>query len=106
MAKAPYAYGVGGIMHAMVCIRPHIAHAVGVDSKFMSNPRKEHWKTVKWLLRYLKGTSKVALCFRRGDVTFEGFSDADLDGCLDTRKSTTGSIFTVGSTAISWMFQL
>ncbi|GJW59907.1 retrovirus-related pol polyprotein from transposon TNT 1-94 [Tanacetum coccineum] len=29
-------------------------HEIGVVSRFMSNPSKEHWKAVKWLLRYLK----------------------------------------------------
>ena len=106
MAKVPYASAVGSLMYAMVCTRPDIAHAVGVVSRFMSNPGKEHWEAVKWLLRYLKGTSKIALCFRKKDVILEGFSDADLGGCLDTRKSTTGYIFTLGGTAVSWMSRL
>lgn len=106
MAKVPYASAVGSLMYAMVCTRPDIAHAVGVVSRFMSNPGREHWEAVKWLLRYLKGTSKVALCFSKKDVILEGFSDADLGGCLDTRKSTTGYIFTLGGTAVSWMSRL
>ncbi|GJR31504.1 retrovirus-related pol polyprotein from transposon TNT 1-94 [Tanacetum coccineum] len=32
----------------------HIAHVVGVVSRFMSNPGREHWEAIKWLLRYLK----------------------------------------------------
>nr|GEX32696.1 retrovirus-related Pol polyprotein from transposon TNT 1-94 [Tanacetum cinerariifolium] len=55
MAKGPYASVVGSVMYAMVCKRPYIAHAVGVVSIFMSNPGREHWKAVKWLLCYLKG---------------------------------------------------
>ncbi|KAL8157159.1 hypothetical protein AgCh_002026 [Apium graveolens] len=106
MAKVPYASAVGSLMYAMVCTRPDIAHAVGVVSRFMSNPGREHWEAVKWLLRYLKGTSKVALCFSKKDVILEGFSDADLGGCLDTRKSTTGYIFTLDGTAVSWMSRL
>ncbi|KAL8104982.1 hypothetical protein AgCh_028950 [Apium graveolens] len=106
MAKVPYASVVGSLMYAMMCTRPDIAHTVGVVSRFMSNPGREHWEAVKWLLRYLKGTSKVALCFSKKDVILEGFSDADLGGCLDTRKSTTGYIFTLGGTAVSWMSRL
>ncbi|XP_074336600.1 uncharacterized protein LOC141673757 [Apium graveolens] len=52
---------------------------------------------------YLKGTSKVALCFSKKDVILEGFSDVYLGGCLDTRKSTVGYIFILGGTSISWM---
>ncbi|GKD39555.1 retrovirus-related pol polyprotein from transposon TNT 1-94 [Tanacetum coccineum] len=42
---------------------PNIAHAVGVVTRFMSNLGREHCEAVKWLLRYLKGTSKATLCF-------------------------------------------
>ena len=66
-------------MYAMVCTRPDIAHAVGVMSRFMSRPGKKHWEAVvsrlmsrpgkkhweavKWILRYLKGSSDTCLCF-------------------------------------------
>ncbi|GJT67256.1 retrovirus-related pol polyprotein from transposon TNT 1-94 [Tanacetum coccineum] len=77
MAKVPYASAVGSVMYTMVCTRPDIAHAVGVVSRFMSNPGREHWEAVKWLLLYLKGTSKTTLCFSRKEVVLEGFSDSD-----------------------------
>ena len=33
-------------MYAMVCTRPDISHAVGTVSRYMHNPRKEHWQAV------------------------------------------------------------
>ena len=54
MALLPYASAVGSLMYAMVCNRPDIAHTVGVVSRYMANPGKEHWEAVKWLLRYLR----------------------------------------------------
>ena len=42
MKKVPYASAIGSLMYAMVCTRPDIAHAVGVVSRFLSNPGKEH----------------------------------------------------------------
>ncbi|RVW89936.1 Retrovirus-related Pol polyprotein from transposon TNT 1-94 [Vitis vinifera] len=51
MRKVPYASAVGSLMYAMVCTMPDIAHAVGVVSRFISNPGKEHWAIVKWILR-------------------------------------------------------
>ena len=42
MSHVPYASAVGSLMYAMVCTRLDIAHAVGVLSRFMSKPRKEH----------------------------------------------------------------
>ncbi|MCI64798.1 vacuolar protein sorting-associated protein 33 [Trifolium medium] len=58
MKKVPYASAVGSLMYTMICTRPDIAHAVGVVSRFLSNPSKDHWQAVKWILRYLRGTSK------------------------------------------------
>ena len=101
MSRVPYASAVGSLMYAMVCTRPDITHAVGVVSRFLSNPAKEHWEGVKWILRYLKGTSEMCLCFRKGNLTLQGFSDADLGGDFDTKKSTTDYIFTLGGTAMS-----
>ena len=62
----------------MVCTRPDIAHVVRVVSRFLLNPGNEHWEGVKWILRYLKGTSKMHLSFRRSNLTLQGFSDVDL----------------------------
>ncbi|KAL6326013.1 hypothetical protein AAG906_038505 [Vitis piasezkii] len=59
MRKVPYASAVGSLMYAMVCTRPDIAHVVGVVSRLLSNPGKEHRATVKWILKYLRGTSKT-----------------------------------------------
>uniref|UniRef100_A0A3Q7HA19 Reverse transcriptase Ty1/copia-type domain-containing protein n=1 Tax=Solanum lycopersicum TaxID=4081 RepID=A0A3Q7HA19_SOLLC len=40
--------------------QPDIAHAVGVVSRYMANPGKEHREDVKWLLRYLRGGTAVS----------------------------------------------
>ncbi|GJX02908.1 retrovirus-related pol polyprotein from transposon TNT 1-94 [Tanacetum coccineum] len=63
---------------------------------FQQFGRREHWEAVKWLLCYLKGTSKTTLCFSRKEVVLEGFSDSDYGGCLDSGKSTTSYVFTLG----------
>ena len=107
MQKTPYASAIGNLMYAMVCTRPDIAHAVGVVSRFMGDPGKEHWEAVKWILRYLKGTTDQALCFEGKKVELAGYVDADLASSdLDRRRSTTGYVFTLGGTAISWASKL
>ena len=49
MQRVPYASAVGSLMYAMVCTRPDIAHVVGTVSRFLSNPGREHWNSVKWI---------------------------------------------------------
>ena len=61
MMMIPYASAVGSLMYALVCTRPDIGYAVGVVDQFMSNLGSDHWAIVKWILRYLKGTSSVCL---------------------------------------------
>ena len=54
MSRVPYESAVGSLMYAMVCTSPDIGHVVGVLSRFMSKPGKEHWTAVKWVFRYLR----------------------------------------------------
>ena len=42
------------------------------------------------------------LVYSGEDLTPEGYTDADFQSCLDSRKSTSGSIFTLGGSAIVW----
>ena len=106
MSRVPYSLAVGSLMYAMVCTRPYIAHAVGVVSRYMNNPGKEHWGVVKWILRYLRGTSTHALCFGGLETILHGYVDSDMAGDKDSRRSTTGYVFTIGGTAVSWISKI
>jgi hypothetical protein len=106
MSRVPYSSAVGSLMYAMVCTRPDIAHAVGVVSRYMNNPGKEHWEVVKWILRYLRGTTTHALCFGGSDTFLQGYVDSDMAGDKDSMKSTTGYVFTIGGTIVSWISKL
>eukprot|EP00253_Pinus_taeda_P016872 PITA_16872 len=106
MSKVPYASAVGSLMYAMVYTRLDIAHAVGVVSRYMNNPGKEHWMAVKWILKYLKGTTNQALCFGGSNISLQGYVDEDMAGDRDNRRSTTGYVFIVGGTTVSWVSKL
>lgn len=106
MSRVPYALAVGSLMYAMICTRPDIAQAVGAVSRFMADPGKEHWNVVKRILRYIKGTSDVALCFGGLEFGVRGYVDSDYAGDLDKRKSTTCYVFTIAGGAVSWLSKL
>ena len=86
MAKVPYALAIGSLMYVMVCIRQDIAHVVGAVSRFMPNPGKQHWEAVKWILRYLWGTTENCLCFNRCELKLQGYINADFAGEIDHRR--------------------
>ncbi|KAE8686001.1 hypothetical protein F3Y22_tig00111088pilonHSYRG00304 [Hibiscus syriacus] len=100
MSRVPYASAVESLMFAMIYTRPDIAQAVGVVSRYMANPGKEHWNTVKRILRYIKGTSNVALCYGGSNLLINGYVDSDYAGDLDKSKSTTRYVFKVADGAV------
>ena len=101
MKTVPYASAVGSIMYAQVCTRPDLAFITGMLGRYQSNPGIDHWKAVKKALRYLQGTKDLMLTYKRSDnLEVIGYLDADFAGCVDTKKSTSGYIFTLVGGAI------
>ncbi|KAF2318356.1 hypothetical protein GH714_005890 [Hevea brasiliensis] len=74
-SSVPYLSVVGSIMYAMVCTQPDISHVVSVVSRYMACLGKEHWQTVKWILRYLKGTTDIGLTFNRAKMYYRYWFD-------------------------------
>ena len=106
MSKVLYSFPVGSLMYTMICTRLDIAYVVGVVSRFLSNPGKEHWNVVKWILRYLKETAKWCLCFVNGDSMLLGYADENMAGDVNSRKSTSGYLITFVGGAVSWQSKL
>lgn len=106
MDKIPYSSAVGSLMYAMIATRPDIAFAVGVVSRYMSNPGRKHWETVKGILRYLKATKDMRLCYGSQELCVKGYTDSDYAGDLDSRRSTSGYVFTLAGGAVSWRSRL
>ncbi|WVZ79226.1 hypothetical protein U9M48_026830 [Paspalum notatum var. saurae] len=80
----------------------------GYISRFMEDPREDHLTAVKHLLRYVAGTLDYGIVYpRRGERKAEliGYSDSDMGGDVDGRKSTSGLIFFLGKCPISWQSQ-
>lgn len=103
MRNVPYSSAVGAIMYAMLGTRPDIAYAVSVLSQFMHDPRLEHWKAVKRVLRYLKGTRDHKLVYDGGEFPyFHGYTDSDWANDKADRRSTCGYVFFLHGGAINW----
>ena len=85
--------------------RPDITFTVNKLCKFMSNPGPVHWAALKHLLRYLKGTVHLGLCYDFGKVPkvqgLHGYTDASYADCPDTSKSTVAYVFFYGGAILS-----
>lgn len=101
--NVPYQKAVGALLYFSTTTRPGIAYAVSKVKQFSQNPGIQHWTAVKRIIRYLVGTRNYGIVFspkKEGGVT--GFTDADLIGDLDDRKSTSGCVFLCNGGATSW----
>ena len=103
MKHIPYLAGVGSLMYTSLATRPDITFATNKLSQYNMNPGQAHWTALQRVLRYLKRTRDHVLTLGgKGDITLLGYTDSDFASCIDTRRSTSGYAFTLGSGAVSW----
>jgi hypothetical protein len=83
--------------------RPDISYAVQQVCLHMHDPREPHLAALKRLLRYLRGTVDYGLLLHRSTSSeLVVYTDADLVGCPDTRRSTSGFAVFFGGNLVSW----
>ena len=63
MQQFLYASAVGSLIYAQVCMRPDLAFIVGMLGRYMSNPKVDHWKAAKRVMRYLQRTKEYMLTY-------------------------------------------
>ncbi|XP_074336169.1 secreted RxLR effector protein 161-like [Apium graveolens] len=97
---------VGGLLY-LVYTRPDITYAVGVVSRYIERPTTLHLNAIKRICRYVKGTLHYGLVYTkgRGNYLLSRFSDSDLAGNIEDRKSTGGMAFYLDESLITWVSQ-
>ncbi|CAM9338138.1 unnamed protein product, partial [Heterosigma akashiwo] len=102
-----YHSAVGSVLYLVQNCRPDIALAVGILSRFVQQPRVEHWRALLLLLGYLSKTSKAGLLFKRGTyridepVNITVYTDADFATVADC-KSTSGVCIFMRDTLVAF----
>ncbi|KAG6523804.1 hypothetical protein ZIOFF_013691 [Zingiber officinale] len=96
-----------GCLRYLLHTRPDLSYPIGMASIYMERPTTIHHKVVKQILRYLKGTIHFGLTYIKGpqEISIFGYSDSDLAGDLDGRKSTSGMTFYFNESLVSWNSQ-
>ncbi|XP_074347523.1 secreted RxLR effector protein 161-like [Apium graveolens] len=97
---------VGGLRY-LVHTRPDIAFVVGIVSRFMEHPTVMHMNVAQRILMYVNGTIDYGLVYSResGNNILMGYSDSDLNGKVEDRKSTGGVAFYLNDNLVTWMSQ-
>ncbi|XP_062535018.1 uncharacterized protein LOC134204205 [Armigeres subalbatus] len=100
----PYRELLGSLMYVMLSVRPDICYPVGYLGRFQQQPSTEHWQALKRIVRYLQGTKKLMLQFKRNPKSraLIGFVDADWASDTEDRKSISGYIFQVFGCTVAW----
>jgi hypothetical protein len=103
MIVVPYVQAVDSLMYAMMSTRLDICYAVGLVSKYQSNPGKAHWQAMKRIFKFLQMTKSMKLCFGLDELKIKGFTDVDFAEDTNDRKSTSEYVFLFGEIMVSWL---
>lgn len=97
---------IGGLRY-LTHTRPHISFAVGIVSRYMERPTILHKQALKHILRYVQGTINYGVVYEKNEdePTIMRYSYSDLAGVFDDKKSTTGMVFYVNGSLITWASQ-
>ncbi|GJY64334.1 uncharacterized mitochondrial protein-like protein [Tanacetum coccineum] len=72
----------------------------------MQSLRESHARAIKQILRYLKGTTSFGIKYNRSnDMKLVGYSDSSHNVDIDDGRSTTGHVFYLGTSPITWCSQ-
>lgn len=94
---------VVGALQYIPITRPEICFSVNKVCQYMQNPLDTHWKAVKRILKYLKGSKDEGIMPKRSQtLALTGFSDADRANDPDDRRSTTGFCIYFGKNIVTW----
>ena len=102
MEATIYKQLVGSLMY-LVNTLPNMCYEINQLSQVMVRPTKLYWRETKHVLRYLRDTSQYGLWYKNIEgVKIQGFTDTYWVGSPSDLNSTSGGIFSIESTIVSW----
>ena len=91
-------------MYAMICMRPNVAFAISLTSRYQANPGESHWAAVKTILKYLKRTKEMFLVYGgEEELVVRGYVDASFQTYKDDCQSQSGFVYVLNGGAMHWM---
>ncbi|KAM1631165.1 hypothetical protein ACFX2K_019201 [Malus domestica] len=93
MSGIPYASTIGSLMYAIICIRPDIAYAVIITSRYQFNSGSEHWAPVKTVLKsfnfgyvFTLNGGAVSWKSKKQDVIADSTTEAEYVAAVEASK--------------------
>ena len=77
---------VGSLLYAAVATRPDTANAVATVAKYSASPNETYLTAAKRVLRYLKGTKDIGLCYEQVEDDLVGYAYVNWAGDKGTRR--------------------
>ncbi|KAL0285430.1 UNVERIFIED_CONTAM: Retrovirus-related Pol polyprotein from transposon TNT 1-94 [Sesamum radiatum] len=102
MFNIPYSSAVGSIQYVVQYIRPDVAFALSITSRYQACAGEAHWTAVKTILKYLRRTKDMFLIYDGGELILEGYSDASFQSDEDDAKSQSGFVFKLNAGVVAW----
>ncbi|UYV60352.1 hypothetical protein LAZ67_1000919 [Cordylochernes scorpioides] len=96
-----YQEAIGSLMYLSTGTRPDLAYAISNLSQYCKEPYEIHWKALKKVLRYVKGTRNVCLKLTSKMGHLTAFTDASWNNTADA-KSFGGHIIKIGDNLLNW----
>jgi hypothetical protein len=101
--RFPIREAIGCLTYLANATRPDIAYAVNIIARNMEKPTKRLWRAVQQIIKYLSTTPDVGIHYTKDtDLSITGYADSDFAGDSSDRKSSTGWIYKLGDTTVSW----
>nr|GEW92076.1 ribonuclease H-like domain, reverse transcriptase, RNA-dependent DNA polymerase [Tanacetum cinerariifolium] len=95
-----------GCLRYLLHTRPDLSYFVGLLGRFIQEPREQHMKAIRQVLRYVKRTKDYEITYKHnGGNKIHGFSDSSYRVNTQEGKGITGIIFYYGESPISWTTQ-
>ena len=103
MKDNPYHLILSLVIWGQLATCPDLSFSVSLLARFQANLGIEHWWALMHVIGYIKNTIDYGLTYLcEFDLSPSAFVDTDYGGCRDTRRSTSGYVFTMAGGAITW----
>ena len=84
----------------MMCMRSDVAYSLGVVSRYQSDPRENHLKVVKIILKFMRNTKDQWLIYGDTDLKLMRYINFSFQSDHNDSKSALGYVFTMNGGAI------